>query len=120
MENLVVLVTGSNRGIGRATIEEFAKEGCNVVINYCHHEEEALEFMEYIGSTYNVDCMAAKCDISDEEEVEKMVNSVVDHFGTIDVLVNNASVCRDSLLLDKTVVNSTNGSGTITAKVQRV
>ena len=105
MENLVVLVTGSNRGIGKATIEEFAKVGCNVVINYCHHEEEALEFMEYIGNTYSVDCMAVKCDISDEEEVEKMVNSIVDHFGTIDVLVNNASVCRDSLLLDKTVKN---------------
>ena len=105
MENLVVLVTGSNRGIGKATIEEFAKAGCNVVIKYCHHEEEALEFMEYIGNTYSVDCMAVKCDISDEEDVEKMVNSIVDHFGTIDVLVNNASVCRDSLLLDKTVKN---------------
>ena len=105
MENLVVLVTGSNRGIGKATIEEFAKAGCSVVINYCHHEEEALEFMEYIGNTYNVDCMSVKCDISNEEEVEKMINSIVDHFGTIDVLVNNASVCRDSLLLDKTVKN---------------
>ena len=105
MSNLVAIVTGSNRGIGKATIEEFAKKGMNVVINYCHHEEEALEFLEYIGSTYNVDCMAVKCDISLEEEVENMVNLVIDRFGTIDILVNNASVCRDTLLLDKSVKN---------------
>ena len=103
MGELVAVVTGSNRGIGKATIEEFAKQGINVVINYCHHEEEALEFMEYIGNTYNVDCMAVKCDVSNEEEVENMVNLIVDHFGTIDILVNNASVCKDSLFLDKSV-----------------
>lgn len=105
MGKLVALVTGSNRGIGRATIEEFAKAGVNVVINYCHHEEEALEFLNYIGNTYDVDCMAVKCDISDEEDVEHMVNSVVDRFGTIDILVNNASVCKDTLLMDKSVKN---------------
>lgn len=103
MSELVALVTGSNRGIGKATVEEFAKKGINVVINYCHHEDEALEFLDYIGNTYGVDCMAVKCDVSCEEEVEKMVDSVIDHFGTIDILVNNASVCKDALLLDKTV-----------------
>ena len=105
MGKLVALVTGSNRGIGRATIEEFAKAGINVVINYCHHESEALEFLDYIGDTYNVECMAVKCDVSDEEEVENMVNLIIDRFGTIDILVNNASVCRDSLLLDKSIKN---------------
>ncbi len=103
MSELVALVTGSNRGIGKATVEEFAKKGINVVINYCHHEDEALEFLDYIGNTYGVDCMAVKCDVSCEEEVEKMIDSVIDHFGTIDILVNNASVCKDALLLDKTV-----------------
>lgn len=105
MSKLVALVTGSNRGIGRATIEEFAKQGINVVINYCHHEKEALDFLEYIGNTYGVDCMAIKCDVADEDDVENMVNLIVDHFGTIDILVNNASVCRDSLLMDKAVKN---------------
>ena len=105
MGKLVAIVTGSNRGIGKAIIEEFAKSGMNVVINYCHHEEEALEFLDYIGSTYDVDCMAVKCDVANEEEVENMVNAVIDRFGTIDVLVNNASVCKDSLLMDKRIVD---------------
>lgn len=103
MEKLVALVTGSNRGIGRATIEEFAKAGLDVVINYCHHEEEALEFQKYIEDNYDVSCMVVKCDIANEEEVENMVNEIVDRFGTIDILVNNASVCRDSLFMDKSV-----------------
>lgn len=105
MSRGVAIVTGSNRGIGKSTIEEFAKSGYDVVINYCHHEDEALEFMNYIGSTYEVDCMAVKCDVSVEQEVENMVNLVIDRFGTIDILVNNASVCRDTLLLDKSVKN---------------
>lgn len=103
MGKLVALVTGSNRGIGRATIEEFAKAGLDVVINYCHHEEEALEFQKYIEDNYDVSCMVVKCDVANEEEVENMVNEIVDRFGSIDILVNNASVCRDSLFMDKSV-----------------
>lgn len=101
----MALVTGSNRGIGKATVLEFAKAGIDVVVNYCHHEKEALKLVDYVKSNYDVSCMAIKCDISNEEEVINMVNTVVDLFGTIDILVNNASVCRDSLLMDKEVVN---------------
>ncbi len=103
MKKIVALVTGSNRGIGRSCIEEFAKSGVNVVINYCHHEEEAKELEKYIKETYQVEVLTIKCDISKEEEVEAMINTVVDTFGGIDILVNNASVCRDSLLLDKNI-----------------
>lgn len=103
MSKGVAIVTGSNRGIGRSTIEEFAKAGLDVVINYCHHEDEALELEKYIRDNYDVDVMVAKCDVSKEEEVEEMVNNIVDYFGKIDILVNNASVCRDSLLLDKSI-----------------
>lgn len=103
MGKLVALVTGSNRGIGKSTIIEFAKANIDVVINYCHHEEEALELEQYIKDNYDVRVMTVKCDVSKEEEVEEMVNSILDNFGTIDILVNNASVCRDSLLLDKSI-----------------
>ena len=103
MGKLVALVTGSNRGIGRSCIIEFAKSGIDVVINYCHHEDEALELEEYIKSNYDVRVMTLKCDVSKEDEVELMINTIIDNFGHIDILVNNASVCRDSLLLDKSI-----------------
>lgn len=99
----VVLVTGSNRGIGRSTIIEFAKAGLDVVINYCHHREEAYELKDYVESNYNVRCLVVKCDVSKEDEVIEMINEIVDYFGSLDILVNNASVCRDSLLMDKDV-----------------
>lgn len=103
MNRIVALVTGSNRGIGRSCIEEFAKSGVDVVINYCHHKEEAENLEKEIKEKYNVNVLTIKCDISKEEEVEEMVNTIVDKFGGIDILVNNASVCRDSLFLDKNV-----------------
>ena len=103
MNKTVVLVTGSNRRIGAACVKEFAKQGANVIINYCHHEEEALELKKEIEEEYNVEALVIKCDVSDSEQVENMVNEIVDHFGGIDILVNNAGVSRDSLLLDKTV-----------------
>ncbi|MBR2997782.1 MAG: 3-oxoacyl-ACP reductase FabG [Bacilli bacterium] len=103
MEKTVVLVTGSNRGIGASCIEEFAKKNATVIINYCHHKEEAEELKERIQKEYNVDAMTIKCDVSDSEEVEQMVNKIVDTYGGIDILVNNAGVSRDSLLLDKNI-----------------
>ena len=103
MSKTVALVTGSNRGIGASCIEEFAKQGVSVIINYCHREKEAREFERRIREQYGVDTMVIQCDISKEEEVELMVNRIVDRFGGIDILVNNASVCRDKLLMDKNI-----------------
>lgn len=101
MKKVVALVTGGNRGIGASCVEEFAKAGVNVVINYCHHQEEAEKLRDYIKENYQVDAISIQCDVSKEEEVDKMVNEIVDKFGGIDILVNNAGVSRDSLLLDK-------------------
>ena len=103
MQKQVALVTGSNRGIGRSCVELFASQGINVIINYCHHREEAEKLEKYIKENYKVEVLTIKCDVSNSEEVENMVNKIVDHFGGIDILVNNASVCRDSLLLDKNI-----------------
>ena len=104
MSKIVALVTGSNRGIGRSCVLEFAKSGVNVIINYCHHEKEAKDLVQEIKDNYAVEAMAIKCDVSKEEEVEAMVNKIVDTFGGIDILVNNAGISRDSLLLDKNMV----------------
>ena len=103
MKKVVALVTGSNRGIGASCVEEFARSGVNVVINYCHHEDEAKALEKHIKETYSVEVLTIKCDVSKSEEVEAMVNTIVDTFGGIDILVNNAGVSRDSLLLDKNI-----------------
>ena len=103
MNKAVALVTGSNRGIGAACVEEFAKNGVSVIINYCHREKEARELERRIREQYGVETMVIQCDIANEEEVEMMVNRIVDRFGGIDILVNNASVCRDKLLMDKNI-----------------
>jgi len=105
MKDIVALITGSSRGIGKQIAIEFAKVGINVVINYNKHEQAAKELEEYLKNTYNVQVMSVKCDISDEDEVINMVNQITDNFGSIDILVNNASICKDTLFLDKSVRN---------------
>ncbi len=101
----VALITGASRGIGASIAMEFAKAGVNVILNYNRHALMAEQIMEKIKEKYNVDVLCVKADISIEEEVEDMVNKIVDYFGKIDVLVNNAGVCKDSLLLEKSVSN---------------
>ena len=100
-----VLVTGSSRGIGRATIIEFAKHGYNVVINYTSDEKNAENLKEYVVSNYNVDALTIKCDVSDENQVKDMVDEIISKFGKIDVLVNNAGIAIDTTFEDKTAEN---------------
>ena len=102
--NKVALVTGSGRGLGRAIAIELAKSGYDIVINYNNSEERAMKVKEEVEK-YNVKAIIIKCDISDEEQVKKMVNEIVNTFGKIDVLVNNSAVCYDSLYEDKNVSN---------------
>lgn len=101
----VVLVTGSSRGIGAATIKEFASHGYNVVINYVNSEDKALELKKYVETKYDVKALVSKCDISNEFEVKHMVEETIDTFGHIDVLVNNAGIAIDTNFEDKTVDN---------------
>mgnify|MGYP003301017094 CR=1 FL=1 len=99
----VALITGGSKGIGKAIAIEFAKAGLDVVINYNKHEEDAFDLVDMIIEEYEVNAMAIKCDVSSEEEVEAMINQIIDIFDNIDILVNNASICKDSLFLDKSV-----------------
>lgn len=88
----VALVTGSSRGIGKACILEFAKLGYNVVINYNKSREKAEELKNLIEESYNVKALVIKCDVSNEEEVKSMVSTIIEEYGQIDVLVNNAGI----------------------------
>ena len=103
MENKVVLVTGSTRGIGKATIIEFASKGYNVVINYVSSEKEANELKEFVEDKYGIKALAIKCDVSNEEQVKQLVSIVIREFGKIDVLVNNAGIVYDRSFEEITV-----------------
>lgn len=98
----VVLVTGSSRGIGAATIKKFASNGYNVVINYISNEEKAFELKKYVEDKYKIKALVIKCDISNESEVVSMIEEIIQIFGHIDVLVNNAGIAMDNGILNKT------------------
>lgn len=88
----VVLVTGSSNGIGRGTIIRFAREGYNVIINYNKDEKNAYALKEETEKKYGVSASVLRCDISNEEDVKNMVSKIIEQYGHIDVLVNNAAI----------------------------
>jgi 3-oxoacyl-[acyl-carrier protein] reductase len=100
MENKVVLVTGSSRGIGKATIIEFASKGYNVVINYNDSKIEAEELKKYVENNYNIKALTIKADVSNENEVKNMIAEIIKEFNNIDVLVNNAGIVYDRAFED--------------------
>lgn len=103
--NKVVLITGAARGIGSETAKVFASHNYNVVIAYHKEEALALKIKEEIINKYNVDAFAIAVDIKDEESVKNMTKQVIEKFGHVDVLVNNAGIAIDTLYQDKTVLN---------------
>lgn len=97
-----VLVTGSSKGIGRSLIEEFAKNNCNVIINYNNSKKEALKLQSEIISKYKVKCLCLKADITNEIEIKEMFKQIIQEFGKLDILINNAAIAIDNPFLDKT------------------
>jgi len=89
----VVLITGSSRGIGKATALLFAKEGAKIIINYSKSEKEANEVCREIEKFS--EAIAIKCDVSKESQVKKMFEKIILTFGKINVLVNNAGIYID-------------------------
>lgn len=97
----VVLITGGSRGIGKSTAIEFAKNGYNIIINYLSDDKSAEHIKSFLVENYDVDVMTYKCDVKDELKVKCMVEDVINYFGRIDVLVNNAAIAIDTLVEDK-------------------
>lgn len=92
-KNKTVLITGSSRGIGRATAYEFARNGANVVINYVNSGEKAKEIKEKIESMGRKS-ISIQADVSNPKDIKKMINRVIDEFGRLDVLINNAGIIK--------------------------
>ena len=94
----VAFITGATRGIGRAIALELAKEGYNIALNY-RTENEALETLKKELSELGVECYPVQGDVSKAEDSERMTKEIIEHFEQIDVLVNNAGITKDNLIL---------------------
>lgn len=101
-KNKVVIVTGSGKGIGRATALLFAKEGAKVAVNYSKSETDAKSLVSEIKKLGS-NAISIKCDVSKEDEVKQMVEKTIKTFGKIDILVNNAGIVFDVPFAERTV-----------------
>lgn len=98
LENKVVLITGASRGIGRAIAVKFAKSGAKVIVNYASNETEAKQTIELMGE-HGKQARIMQFDVSDENAVDAAVDRIKDDVGMIDILINNAGISVDGLLL---------------------
>lgn len=100
-DNKVVLITGGASGLGRVMVEEFLKIDYNVVFTYMTSEDNAKE----IAEKYGENVCAIKSDASCYDEVKDVVSKAIEEFGTIDLLINNASSVRDGTIGEITPEN---------------
>lgn len=92
------LITGASKGIGRACALRLARDGYTVIINYAHDEAAAQAVLDEVRQNGD-DGMICRADVSDLEQVKRMMREVFKAYGTLDVLVNNAGIVRDEYLL---------------------
>lgn len=92
------LVTGASRGIGRSIALQLAEEGYNVAVNYAGNKDKAEAVVAEIKDK-GVEAFAIQADVANPDEVKDMIQEVVKQFGSLDVLVNNAGITRDNLLM---------------------
>lgn len=98
LENKVVLITGASRGIGKSIAEECVKQGAKVAFTYLSSDEKAKALENELSSNGGV-AKGFKSDASKYDDAQELVDKVVEEFGQIDVLVNNAGITRDTLLM---------------------
>ena len=98
----VVLITGGAIGIGKEIAIELAKNNYDIVINYFSSKEKACNLQKEIIDSYHVRCMAIQCDVSKEDEVDRMIKSIEETMGGVDILVNNAAIDLSNMFNLKT------------------
>ena len=98
LENKVALITGGSRGIGKSIVEKFVENGCNVAFTFNKSESDA-KLIESNLSENNIQIKGYKSDASKLTEAELLTKSVLSDFGKIDILINNAGITKDNLLM---------------------
>ncbi|MBE9209277.1 3-oxoacyl-[acyl-carrier-protein] reductase [Nostoc sp. LEGE 06077] len=98
LKGKVAIVTGGSRGIGKASALELAKYGASIVVNYASSSTAADEVVTDITSVGG-QAIALQADVSQIDQVEALINATTEKFGRVDILINNAGITRDTLLL---------------------
>lgn len=99
MDKKVALITGGARGIGKKIAEKFARNGYNIVINYVSEKTDVNKLESDLSQNGKVEVLCIKCDVTDFNSCQEMVKEAVNKFGKIDVLINNAGITKDNLLM---------------------
>lgn len=94
----IVIITGASRGIGKAIALAMGKAGCKVLVNYARSSKEAEEVAKEIEASGG-QALTFGGDVSKEADVESMLKTAVDAWGTVDILINNAGITRDTLMM---------------------
>ena len=97
-ENKTVLVTGGSRGIGKEIALKFAKQGYDVIINYVSDKTDTEELKKELEANGGK-ALIVKADVTNPEQIENLVKTAIETFGKIDVLINNAGITKDNLLM---------------------
>lgn len=98
LKNKTALITGASRGIGRAIATMFADHGCNIAFTYINEDQEAAELSAELQAN-GTKVLSIKSDAADFEAAHNVVKQVVDSFGKLDILVCNAGIAQDTLLM---------------------
>src|SRR5690606_10201420 len=99
LENKTIIITGSSRGLGKSLALALANSKVNVVINYNTNENEANDLVKQIESNGGV-AIAIRANVSKSSEVTVLFDKVIEHFGKIDIVINNAGIMITKLLKD--------------------
>ncbi len=99
LKGKTTLITGASRGIGKGIAEVFAKNGSNIAFTYASSVEKAKSFEAELSSKYGVKVIGYQSNAADYNAAQELADKVTADFGTIDVLINNAGITRDTLMM---------------------